>query len=324
MRDDSLKALEKFGAVMEPEEALEPILSKEMGGVFLSWLTEIWAEDELTEVGIKPRKRAIFGGLPGTGKTTLAHHLSARLGMRMLLVGPEKINQQYVGASAGAVGRLFDAVQAHQEPIVLFFDEFDSAASKRMGSGLNEVGEQDHNLMINTLLSRMDRYDGIVIGASNFEGRLDEALWRRFDLHVTLPLPGKRECERILERYMAPFVLSVSEISSLADSFETGSPALMRQFCENLKRQIIVGPLTGWDMSKNATITRILEGTKPHPEVGTPKLWSHKTDDLAIQNLHWPLSREARPSEVANDSAVVVDATENVVSLADVRKGLEE
>ncbi|MBL4757539.1 MAG: ATP-binding protein [Rhizobiales bacterium] len=313
--------LQQFGTILEPEEAQEPILPRKMRKVFLSWLTEIWAAEQLKEVGVKPRMRSIFGGKPGTGKTTLAHHLAARLGMRMLLVGPEKVNCRYMGASAEAIGELFDAVTRYPDPIVLFFDEFDSVAAERMNSGINPSTEQDHNLMINTLLSRMDRYEGIVIAASNFEGRLDGAVWRRFDLHVTLPLPGQNERIRILRRYFAPYQLGKQELVRLAESFETASPALMRQFCENIKRNIIVGPMANWDMGKRATIDRILDSTKPHADLGNPRLWTHKSNDHAIQKLKWPLSRD-RPDEDDQDAKTpLVSAEEmNVVQLTHARK----
>ena len=317
----SERTLRKFGTILEPEEAQEPILPRKMREVFLSWLTEIWAAEQLKEVGVKPRLRSIFGGKPGTGKTTLAHHLAARLGMRMLLVGPEKINSQYVHASAEAMGALFDAVTQYPDPIVLFFDEFDSVAAQRMNTGTNEATEQDHNLMINTLLSRMDRYEDIVIAASNFEGRLDGAVWRRFDLHVTLPLPGQNERVRILRRYLEPYQLSKPELVRLAEAFETASPALMRQFCENIKRNIIVGPMANWQMGKRATIDRIVDSTKPHADLGYPRLWTLKSDDHAIQKLKWPLSRD-RPKEDDQAAKAPLNSAEemNVVQLTDARK----
>lgn len=303
------KRLEEFGAVFEPNEAVEPILAKRYRQLFLDWLTEIWAEAELREAGIAPRKRAIFAGPPGTGKTTLAHHLAARLGMRMLLVGPERINCTYVSASAEAVGRLFDRIAAQADPVVLFFDEFDSVAARRMASGHNPVGEQDHNLMINTLLARLDRHDGIVIAATNLDKRIDPAVWRRFNIHVDLPLPGKPERRRILRRYLAPFVLSNGELDALADAFEAASPALMRSFCENLKRAVVVGPLAGWDLAKDAMVSRVLEAMRPPHDDGLPRLWAHGTSDVAVRTLQWPLVKEAR--ETAAGGAA--DRTETVV-----------
>src|ERR1700735_1891214 len=91
------KTLDSFGDIFWPSEAAEPILARPVRLALTEWLTEIWAEDELTAVGIGPRKRAIFDGAPGVGKTTLAHHLSARLGLPMLAVRPERVISKWVG-----------------------------------------------------------------------------------------------------------------------------------------------------------------------------------------------------------------------------------
>ena len=300
--------LDSFGPIFEPQEAVEPILGRDMRQLFLAWLTEIWAEKDLEEVGIQPRRKAVFDGPPGTGKTTLAHHLAARLGMPMLSVRPEKINSQYVSESARLVGGLFDSLEAVGDPYVVFFDEFDSIGRARMTSGRNELGEQDHNLMVNTLLARIERYDGIVIAATNHGKQLDQALWRRFDLHVELPVPAAPERQRILARYFEPFVLTDHELKLLAEAFETASPALMRAFAENIKRNVVVGPKARWDMSKRATLLRVLDSVKPHPDLGMPRLWSLREKDAGFQALNWPLSREKRaepkPDKKASEQVV--------------------
>jgi len=305
-----------FGAILMPEEAQEPILARPVRSALMEWLTEIWASDELKAVGLKPRQRAIFHGAPGTGKTTLAHHLAARLGLPMLVVRAEKLQSQYVSESGVLVGRLFDLIAETGQPIFLFFDEFDSVAAKRMNSGRNEVGEQDHNHTVNVLLANFDRYDGFIVAATNFGDRVDQALWRRFEIQIELALPGDGERRRILERYLAPFVLPEPSLSHLSDALETASPALMRSLAENLKRQIVVGKKAKWDMTRDAVMSRLIASVQPHPDLGLPRLWSHGTSDIAVRNLPWPLEKS-----LEDYPDVVPDTTGETVVALKPRKG---
>lgn len=285
-------SVETFGDVLLPEEAAEPILAKPVRAGLLEWLTEIWAKEELASVGLKARRRAVFHGAPGTGKTTLAHHLAARLGLPLLVVRPERLKSKWIGQTAMQIGGLFDALRAEAEPFFLFFDEFDSLAAQRMDSGNNEVGEQDHNHGVNTLLANFDRYDGFIVAATNHGRRVDEAIWRRFEIQIELALPGDHERRRILERYFAPFVLPEAALAALSIAMETASPALMRSFAEHIKRQVVVGPKAGWAMDRQAVIERVLTTVKPHPDIGLPRLWSLGAGDKALAAFPWPLQRD--------------------------------
>lgn len=313
--------LEDFGDVFEPAEAAEPILARGVRLALTEWLTEIWAEAELHAVGIGPRRRGLLSGKPGVGKTTLAHHLAARLGIRMLAVRPERLIGKYVGETGKNIGELFHLASPKKtaggekppEPVMLFLDEVDAIAGQRRAA--EQAADDDRNNGVDTLLQQIEQYQGYLIAATNYPDRIDQAIWRRFDMHITLELPGQGERERILALYLAPFVLPRRPLTVLAESFETASPALMRQFCENLKRTLIVGPLINADMGREATIERVIASIKPHPDLGVPALWSRGGADPAVKTLPWPLSREAIGEAEAMALAAENDDDGNVTPL---------
>lgn len=285
-RRPSPVTLSDFGDVLMPEQAMEPILARPVRNALLEWLTEIWATDELDEVGLLPRRRALFFGAPGTGKTTLAHHLAARLGLPMLAVRSETIIDAWLGSTGRNIGSLFDAAK-EEGPCILFIDEFDALAPKRQQSARD--AQQERNAAVNTLLQRIEQHDDIIIAATNFSAEIDQAIWRRFDIQIELELPGPDERRRILARYLAPYGLPDEALTELAEAMSTASPSLMRQFCEALKRNIVLGDRLGWDMRRAQTVDRILSGLSPHKDLGKPRLWAHGSGDHAIAMMPWPI-----------------------------------
>ena len=212
---------------------------------------------------------------------------------RLIAVRSERLIDKYIGSTGQNIGALFDLAETAR-PVVLFIDEFDSLGLKRRPAA--QGAEDERNSSVNVLLQRIEHYSGFLIAATNFGEGVDEAIWRRFDIQIRLELPGQEERERILTRYLDPFTIPREPLVEFARAFDGAAPALMRQFCEGLKRQLIIGPLCQWDMAREAVITRLVTAVGPHPDLDRPRLWTRGANDPAIAMLPWPLpeGRKAR------------------------------
>lgn len=69
-------------------------------------------------------------GPPGTGKTVAAHAIASALGLQMICVDYAEIESKYVGETSKNLSSLFQT--AHEQDVVIFFDEADALLSKRV------------------------------------------------------------------------------------------------------------------------------------------------------------------------------------------------
>jgi SpoVK/Ycf46/Vps4 family AAA+-type ATPase len=121
----------------------------------------------------------LFYGPPGTGKTFCAHCIANAIGKDLLEIGPAEIQSQEPGGANRAINNAFKAAKNK----VLFIDECDSLIWNRGTIGMILGSE------VNTLLTAIEKHEGVVVLSTNRAENLDEALERRISLIVEFPHP---------------------------------------------------------------------------------------------------------------------------------------
>lgn len=143
--------------------------------------------DLLRSYNLEPRNRVLFIGPPGNGKTSLAEAFAHALMVPLLIVRYEGVVGTYLGETAVRLRRLLE--HARTRKCVLFFDEFETLGKER--GDRHETGEIKR--VVSSLLMQIDSLPShvVVIGATNHAELLDRAVWRRFQVRMTLPAPTR-------------------------------------------------------------------------------------------------------------------------------------
>jgi SpoVK/Ycf46/Vps4 family AAA+-type ATPase len=171
-----------------PERTFDDlVLPKEVKDIVREVIQEHHRIDLLRSYNLEPRNRILLIGPPGNGKTTLAEALARALMVPLLIVRYEGVVGTYLGETAVRLRRLLE--HASTRKCVLFFDEFETLGKER--GDRHETGEIKR--VVSSLLMQIDSLPShvVVIGATNHAELLDRAVWRRFQIRMTLPEPTR-------------------------------------------------------------------------------------------------------------------------------------
>ena len=154
------------------------------------------------KVGIEPPKGILLYGPPGTGKTLLAKAVANETNATFIKVVASEFVKKYIGEGARLVREVFELAK-EKAPAIIFIDELDAVAAKRLKSSTSGDREVQRTLM--QLLAELDGFESRgdigIIGATNRPDILDPALLRpgRFDRFIEVPLPNEEGRKEILK-----------------------------------------------------------------------------------------------------------------------------
>lgn len=193
-------------------------------------------EPELFEkIGIDPPKGILLYGPPGTGKTLLAKAVANETNATFIKIVASEFVKKYIGEGARLVREVFELAK-EKAPAIIFIDELDAVAAKRLKSSTSGDREVQRTLM--QLLAELDgfesRGDVGIIGATNRPDILDPALLRpgRFDRFIEIPLPNEEGRKEILKIHTKNMALDEeADIELLANLTDGTSGADLKAIC---------------------------------------------------------------------------------------------
>jgi proteasome regulatory subunit len=154
------------------------------------------------QLGIHPPKGVLLYGEPGTGKTLLAKAVANASDATFIEVVGSELVQKFIGEGAKLIKEMFQLAR-ERAPSVVFIDEIDALASKRIEIGTS--GEREVQRTFMQLLAELDGFKPLdnvkIIAATNRKDILDPAIVRpgRFDRLIHIPKPKDDAIKSILE-----------------------------------------------------------------------------------------------------------------------------
>jgi len=135
-------------------------------------------EDSLA--GAPRGMRVLFTGQSGKNRLLAAQLFARELSVDLFQIDLQRLVSKYIGETEKNLDALFSAAEASDA--VLLFDEADSLFGREeQGAADSDDSGRYPNLDVAHFRQRIEKYDGVVVFASNARARLDPGITRQCD-----------------------------------------------------------------------------------------------------------------------------------------------
>lgn len=193
-------------------------------------------KDKLSQFELKPRRKLLFVGSPGTGKTMSAAVLATELKLPLYKIVLDNLITRFMGETAAKLRLIFDHIR--QTRAVYLFDEFDAIGTQR--GATNDVGEIRRILNSFLLFVEQDYSESIILAATNHPELLDQALYRRFDDIIKFEKPKAEEITLLIKNRLSMFNCDGFKWSLIAENGVGLSAAEVTQSCEDAAKEAVL------------------------------------------------------------------------------------
>jgi SpoVK/Ycf46/Vps4 family AAA+-type ATPase len=216
------------------ERLRDIVLRPDVRELLLRVISENRSRGRLERFGVSPRRRLLFHGAPGCGKTLAAAVLAGEMGLPLMTVRFDALFSRFLGATAIQLRAIF--AEMPRRPGVYLFDEFDSVAKARGDS--QDVGEMNRVVTAFLQLVDADVSGSILVAATNHVELLDRAVFRRFDVIVPFDKPTREQLVDLLKLRLGAVGFREQDADRLAGNAEGWSFADVVRACDDAVRSM--------------------------------------------------------------------------------------
>lgn len=164
-------------------------------------LKEYIQKEKIKKFGLSNRRKILFAGAPGTGKTMTASVIAGELSLPLYTVLMDKLITKFMGETSAKLRLIFDFIKKNRG--VYLFDEFDAIGTERGKE--NDVGEMRRVLNAFLQFIEQDSSESFIVAATNNLTLLDQALFRRFDDVIHYNKPDDEQIEMLIKNRLGAF-----------------------------------------------------------------------------------------------------------------------